>query len=127
MFPQNWKTFQTKVLDMVNNMGAETCQVTIPPTSSYDFLEGDIETSDPQTDTLTIALIPTTKDDMEYIPEGFRVKDVRKILSVTEITKEMEIQDSDGNKFEIVRPSIPYKAGGLTHCYRTYIARVEDQ
>ena len=124
---QNWNIFKTKVLGMVNTMGAETCSIIIPPTSSYDFLEGDIEASDSETDTLVVALIPTTKDDLEYIPDGFKTKDVRKVFSVTEITKDMEISDSDGNKFEMVRPSIPYKAGGLTHCYRTYIARIENQ
>lgn len=123
----DWAKFQTKVEYMITDMGAETCTITIPPTSSYDFIEGDLETADTTTDTLTVALIPTTKDDLEYIPEGFRTKDIRKVFSFTEITKEMEISDSDGNKFEIIRPSIPYKAGGLTHCYRTYIARVENQ
>lgn len=123
----DWSKFQTKVEYMITNMGAETCTITIPPSSEYDFIEGDIETSDSETDDLIVALIPTTKDDLEYIPEGFRVKDIRKIFSETEITEEMKIADSDGNKFEIIRPSIPYKAGGLTHCYRTYIARVENQ
>lgn len=125
--PANWNKFKLKVESMVNDMGAETCTITIPPTSSYDFIEGDINTSDSETDTLIVALLATTKDDLDYIPEGFRTKDIRKVLSLTEITKEMKIEDSDGNTFEMVRPSIPQKAGGLTHCYRTYIARIENQ
>lgn len=127
MSPPNWSRFQEKVEYMIDYMGAETCTITMPPTSEYDFIEGEINTSDETTDSIEVALIPTTKDDMDYIPEGFRTKDIRKILSKIEISEEMTIEDSDGIEFQIIRPSIPYKAGGLTHCYRTYVARIENQ
>ena len=119
--------FQPIVSNMIDALGADTCTITMPPTSEYDLLKGEIEASDTETDSINVALIPTTKDDMVYIPEGFAKKDIRKILSNIEITEDMIItSDFDGNNFEMIRPSIPYRAGNLTHCYRTYVARVEN-
>ena len=63
------------------DLGADTCTITIPPDSSYDFGEGeqDVGTSGGSESSISIALIPTNKDDFDYIPEGFRERQIRKI------------------------------------------------
>ena len=124
----NWKRFQSIVQDMITNtMGADTCTISIPPTSSYDLLDGEVNTSDPTSDTVELALIPTNKDDFDYIPEGFKEKEIRKIFSVAPLDRTMKITSNfDNTRFEIITPSATYRAGGYTHCYRTYVARVEN-
>lgn len=127
----NWSRFQTIVKRMIEvDLGGDTCTVTIPPDSSYDFGEGEQDSGslDGTTSSISVALIPTNKDDFEYIPEGFRERQIRKIFSVAPLDRTMKItSDFDGTRFEIIVPSVAYRAGGLTHAYRTYVARIENQ
>ena len=39
----------------------------------------------------------------------------------------MKISDIDSIKYEVIIPSVKEEAGGLNHCFKTYIARVEKQ
>lgn len=129
--PPRWNRAQNAFKRMIEvDLGADTCTIIIPPDSSYDFGEGeqDSGSSDGTTSSISIALIPTNKDDFEYIPEGFRERQIKKIFSVAPLDRTMKItSDFDGTQFEIIVPSAAYRAGGLTHAYRTFIARIENQ
>lgn len=129
MSPPNWLRFQNKVKQMIEtDLGADTCTITIPPDSSYDFGEGEQTTGTGSETSITVALIPTNKDDFDYIPEGFKKRQIRKIFSVAPLDRTMKItSDFDDTEFEIIVPSAAYRAGGLTHAYRTFVARIENQ
>ena len=131
MSPPNWSRFKTVVQRMIEaDLGADTCTITIPPDSSYDFGEGeqDSGSEDGTTSSIKVALIPTNKDDFDYIPEGFRERQIRKIFSVSPLDRTMKIiSDFDDTQFEIIVPSAAFRAGGLTHAYRTFVARIENQ
>ena len=130
MSPPNWLRFQNKVKQMIEtDLGADTCTITIPPDSSYDFGEGEQSiTGTGSNYEIKIALIPTNKDDFDYIPEGFRKRQIRKIFSVAPLDRTMKItSDFDDTQFEIIVPSAAFRAGGLTHAYRTFVARIENQ
>jgi len=130
MSPPNWLRFQNKVKQMIEtDLGADTCTITIPPDSSYDFGEGEQSIAGTGSNyEIKIALIPTNKDDFDYIPEGFRERKIRKIFSVAPLDRTMKItSDFDDTQFEIIVPSAAFRAGGLTHAYRTFVARIENQ
>lgn len=125
----NWNRFQNIVKRMIeSDLGGDTCTIIIPPDSSYDFGDGEQTTGIGSSSSIKVALIPTNKDDFDYIPEGFRERQIRKIFSVAPLDRTMKIKsDFDGTNFEIIVPSAAYRAGGLTHAYRTFVARVENQ
>lgn len=130
MSPPNWSRFKTVVQRMIEaDLGADTCTITIPPDSSYDFGEGEQSIAGTGSNyEIKIALIPTNKDDFDYIPEGFRERKIRKIFSVAPLDRTMKItSDFDDTQFEIIVPSAAFRAGGLTHAYRTFVARIENQ
>jgi len=127
--PPNWNRFKNIVQTMIEDtIGGEPCTLTIPATCSYDFGDGEIESGTSTTSTLKGALIPTSKDDEQHLPEGFRDKVIKKIFTVAPLDKTIPItSDFDGQEYEIVVPSVAYQAGGLSICYRTYLGRVENQ
>ena len=129
MSPPRWDRFQTIVQKMIEtDLGGDTCTIVIPPDSTYDFGEGEQTYGEGSETSITVALIPTNKDDFDYIPEGFKKRQIRKIFSVAPLDRTMKIvSDFDGTEFEIIVPSAAYRAGGLTHAYRTFVARVENQ
>ena len=125
----NWLRFQTIVKRMIEtDLGADTCTIVIPPDSTYDFGEGEQSVGTGSESSISVALIPTNKDDFDFIPEGFRERQIKKIFSVSPLDRTMKItSDFDGTRFEIIVPSAAYRAGGLTHAYRTFVARIENQ
>ena len=129
--PPKWNRAQNAFKRMIEvDLGKDTCTIVIPPDSSYDFGEGEQDSGsvDGTTSSISVALIPTNKDDFEYIPEGFKQRQIRKIYSVAPLDRTMKItSDFDDTKFEIIVPSAAYRAGGLTHAYRTFVARIENQ
>ena len=130
MSPPNWLRFQSKVKQMIEtDLGADTCTITIPPDSSYDFGEGEQSIAGTGSNyEIKIVLIPTNKDDFDYIPEGFRERQIRKLFSVAPLDRTMKItSDFDDTQFEIIVPSAAFRSGGLTHAYRTFVARIENQ
>lgn len=122
-------TFKPIVEAMIDNgLGAMPCSVIIPPTSDYNPMTGEQSTADSTSDNIKASIYPTTKDDYDYLPEGFREKDVRKILSNIILTRDMTITSTvEDLEFEVIRPSIPMTATNNIFCYRTYVARVENQ
>ena len=129
--PPRWNRCQQKLSWAIQTgLGGDTCTITIPPDSSYDFGDGEKNTDsrDGTTSSISLALIATNKDDFDYIPEGFRERQIRKIYSIAPLDRTMKIKsDFDGTKFEIIVPSAAFRAGGLTHAYKTYVARIENQ
>ena len=128
--PPQWSRFQAKVKQMIEtDLGADTCTIIIPPDSTYDFGDGEQSgTGAGSESSISTALIPTNKDDFDYISEGFRKRQIRKIFSVAPLDRTMKItSDFDDTQFEIIVPSVAYRAGGLTHAYRTFVARIENQ
>src|SRR5574344_2986684 len=115
--PPKWSRFQTIVKRMIEtDLGGDTCTIIIPPDSTYDFGEGEQSVGTGSSSSIKVALIPTNKDDFDYIPEGFRERQIRKIFSVAPLDRTMKIKsDFDGTNFEIIVPSAAYRAGGLTH------------
>ena len=129
--PPKWNRAQNAFKRMIEvDLGKDTCTIVIPPDSSYDFGEGEQDSGsvDGTTSSISVALIPTNKDDFEYIPEGFKQRQIRKIYSVAPLDRTMKItSDFDDTQFEIIVPSAAFRAGGLTHAYRTFVARIENQ
>ena len=126
MAKPNWKRFQTVVHEMINTtMGAETCTIKFPSYISYDSETGEHETQEEEMQ-IQSALIPTNKDDLKDLPEGYRTKVTKKIFTIEPIPDYAKIiSDFNGEEFEVIIPSVAYQAGGLTHCYRTFIGKIE--
>lgn len=126
MAKPNWKKFQTVVHEMINTtMGAETCTITIPGYITYDTENGETESAS-SSYTIKSALIPTNKDDLKDLPEGYRDKVIKKLFTIDYIPTNAKIVSNFNNEtFEVIVPSVAYQAGGMTHCYRTFIAKIE--
>lgn len=125
--PPNWKKFQTIVNQMIaDTMGAEPVIIETPGEITYDFEVGEIE-NEPTREEVNLALIPTNKDDFKDLPEGYRDRATRKIFTVNPIPNNaLIITKFDGIQYEVIVPSVAYTAGGLVHCYRTYLGKIEN-
>lgn len=123
----NWKRFQSIVSKMIQtDLGAEPVEITTPGEITYDFDKGEIESA-PTVETVNLALIPTNKDDLKDLPEGERDKSTRKIFTVKPIAKNATIKSLfDDIEYEVIVPSVAYTAGGMVHCYRTYLGKIEN-
>lgn len=124
----NWKRFQKIVSNMIeNDLGAEPLEITTPGEITYDFDKGEVQL-EPTVENIKSALIPTNKDDLKDLPEGLRDKVIRKLFTVKPIAKNATIKSLfDNVEYEVIVPSAAYQAGGLTHCYRTFLGRIENQ
>ena len=76
-----------------------------------------------------LGIIPLNyKDDLKDIPEGLRNKVDRRVFSNEPIPNNAIITTKfDNVKFRVIIPSAPMTAGGLVHCYRTYIRQIETE
>lgn len=125
--PPNWNKFKKVVDDMIDyNLGAQPCQISIPSEITYDFEEGEIE-GEPIISNVNLALIPINyKDDLKDIPEGLRNKVTRRVFSKQPIPNNATITSLfDNVEFQVIVPSQPMTAGGIVHCYRTYLGEIE--
>lgn len=122
----NWKKFQKVVNEMVNEtMGGEPCTVTIFGDITYDMETGEEYQTEEVLD-IKCALIPTNKDDLRDLPEGNRDRETRKVFTIEPIpTTAIFTSLFDNTRYEIIVPSVAYQAGGLTHCYRTMVGKIE--
>lgn len=122
----NWKKFQTVVHDMINNtMGADPCTITIPGDVTYDLETGESYSEDEEK-SIKSALIPTNRDDLVDLPEGLRDKVIKKIFTIDYIPANATIvSDFDQEEYRVAVPSVAYRAGNLTHCYKTLLAKNE--
>ena len=93
---------------------------------TYDFENGEVEGT-PIESEVNLALIPiNSKDDLKDIPAGLREKVTRRVFSVNPIPNNATITTLfDNVEFNVIVPSQPMTAGGMVHCYRTYIGEVE--
>ena len=125
--PPNWSKFQSIVNNMItSSLGNETVTIVTPGTVTYNFETGESETST-TTSTLNTALIPTTKDDFKDLPEGLRERVTKKIYTTTAIPRYAEITSNfDGEKYEVIVPSVALTAGGLVHAYKTFLGKIEN-
>lgn len=125
--PPNWSKFQKIVNKMItSDLGNETVTITTPGVVNYDFITGEHEGAD-VVDEIKTALIPTTKDDLKDLPEGLRTKVTKKIYTTVEIPRYAKIEsDFDKEKYEVIIPSVAFTAGGLVHCYRTFLGKIEN-
>lgn len=123
----NWNRFKNIVSQMITtDLGSEEVIITTPGEITYDFDTGE-QVSELKTEPMKLALIPTNKDDLKDLPEGARDKATRKIFTEKPIAKNATIKSLfDGNEYEVIVPSVAYTAGGLVHCYRTYLGKIEN-
>lgn len=124
--PPNWKKFQNITHNMIEDMlGGMPCTITTPSYVVYDTLTGEEKVNNEVTH-INLTLIPTNKDDLKDLPEGLRDRKIAKIYTVEPIEGSPIITtDFDGINYEVVVPSVAYTAGGMVHCYRTFIAKIE--
>lgn len=122
----NWKKFQKIATQMIEqDLGGEKCSIKIPTTTTYDFINGEIEGED-IFEELQTALIPVNKDDLQDLPSGLRDKIIRKIYTTTFIPKNAIITSIfDNCEYEVIIPCCALTAGGLIHGYRTFLGKVE--
>lgn len=71
---------------------------------------------------------PTDKRDWEQLPEGLRIRDIRKMYLTEELPKKDLIIErlSDGKEYEIVVPPDDNLFGGINFYYKCYIAIKEE-
>ena len=125
--PPNWNKFKNIVNNMINvDLGAQPCKLSIPSEITYDFENGEVEGT-PIESEVNLAIIPiNAKDDLKDIPAGLREKVTRRVFSVNPIPNNATITTLfDNVEFNVIVPSQPMTAGGMVHCYRTYIGEVE--
>lgn len=123
----NWKKFQGKVYEMIDTtLGAMECVITTPVEITYDFINGETETQQTNIE-VKAALIPINKDDLKDLPEGLREKATRKVFTKEPISRNATITSVfDNTEFQVVMPSAPMTAGGMVHCYKTFIGKIEN-
>lgn len=127
--PPNWNKFKNIVNRMVDtNLGAMECTIEVPSEIRYDMENGEIE-SEPIVKNVKLALIPINyKDDLKDLPQGLRDKVTRRVFSNEPIPNNATITSLfDNVKFRVIVPSQPMTAGGIVHCYRTYIGQIETE
>lgn len=125
----NWKKFKKIVNQMIDvDLGAQPCIITTTGAPIYDFAEGEIEGEEIEKEVM-LGIIPLNyKDDLKDIPEGLRNKVDRRVFSNEPIPNNAIITTKfDNVKFRVIIPSAPMTAGGLVHCYRTYIGQIETE
>lgn len=127
--PPNWAKFKSVVNNMINrDLGAQPCTISTPSSVIYDIENGEIE-SEPVVENVKLALIPVNyKDDLKNLPEGLRDKVTRRVFTDNPIPNNATITSLfDNVQFRVIMPSQPLTAGGLVHCYRTYLGEIETQ
>ena len=124
--PPNWKKFQNITQNMIETMlGAEPVTVTVHEQVGYDFETGESSTVD-NVQNITVGLMPITKDDIDYIPEGKTDRVVRKMYSTIEIDNTALIYTPKKEKtYKVIVPSARLCAGGMNHAWRTFIAEID--
>lgn len=125
--PPNWGKFQKIAQTMITDtLGAEPVIIETPGEITYDFDRGEVEQAPTRVE-VNLAIIPTNKDDLKDIPEGLRDRSTRKVYTINPIPKNaLLISKFDKIQYEVIVPSVPYQAGGLTHCYRTFLGKIEN-
>lgn len=123
----NWGKFNKIVNQMVTEtLGAESLTIETPAEITYDFDLGEIE-NEPTREIIKATLIPTNKDDLKDLPEGYRERVTRKIYTIKPIAKNAKvISNFDGNQYEVIIPSAALTSGGMVHCHRTFLGRIEN-
>lgn len=122
----NWKKFKNITQNMIEQMlGAEPVTITVHEKIGYDFETGETNVVDKVIET-KVGLMPVTKDDIDYIPEGKTDRIVRKMYSTVEIDKTAIIYTpNDKRSYKVIVPSARLCAGGLDHAWRTFIAEID--
>lgn len=122
----NWKKFNKITQNMIETMlGAEPATIIVHERIGYDFETGETSVTDKRID-INVGLMPITKDDIDYIPEGKTDKIVRKMYSTIEIDKTAIIYTpNDGRTYKVIVPSARLCAGGMNHAWRTFIAETD--
>lgn len=122
----NWKKFNKITQNMIETMlGAEPATIIVHERIGYDFETGETSVTDKRID-INVGLMPITKDDIDYIPEGKTDKIVRKMYSTIEIDKTAIIYTpNDGRTYKVIVPSARLCAGGINHAWRTFIAETD--
>lgn len=123
----NWKKFNKIVNQMITkDLGNETVTISTPDEVIYNFETGEEEVSK-NISKMQTALIPTNKDDFKDLPDGLRDRVTKKIFTTEPIPRYANItSDFNGEQYEVIVPSVAYTAGGLVHCYRTFIGLIEN-
>lgn len=123
----NWQRFQKIVNQMITkDLGNETVTISTPDEVIYNFETGEEEVLK-QVKQFKTALIPTNKDDFKDLPDGLRDRVTKKIFTTEPIPRYANIvSDFNGEEYEVIVPSVAYTAGGLVHCYRTFIGLIEN-
>lgn len=124
----NWKKFQRITKNMIEEMlGGIDCTLTTPGAMTYNMKTGESSSTEVISH-VKLALIETNKDDLKDLPEGYRDRKIMKIYTVEPIKGSPTITtDFNGLKYEIIVPSVEFTAGGMVHCYRTFIAKIETE
>ena len=124
----NWQRFKSIVEKMNTEiLGATPLTIVLPASETYDFATGNSVVGDEETFEILVTKCNLNKNDFDYIPEGFRQREVYRIHSQDKLERGIKILDSESIQYEIIVPSVKLEAGGLNHCFKTYIARVENQ
>lgn len=127
--PPNWNKFKKVVNSMINtDLGAVDCTIETLSEITYDMEDGEIE-GEKIVENVKLALIPINyKDDLKDLPQGLRDKVSRRVFSDKPIANNAIITSLfDNVKFRVIAPSQPMTAGGIVHCYRTYIGQIETE
>lgn len=124
--PPNWNKFKQISKYMIEDaLGATNCTLSVAGSITYDTKDGE-KKNNPTITEIKASFQPTTKDDLEDLPEGARDRKVLKMYTVNKLDGSPVITTNyDGLKYEIIVPSVPYVVSNLVCGYRTYIAKIE--
>lgn len=122
----DYNEYQQRIIDAIERYG-ESFTISYR-TTTWDNVRGEI--SQKHTESGYKAFIrPTDKTDWEHLPEGLKIKDIRKMYYMKKFpTKELIINRKlDGKQYEIVVPPIDNDFEGKNFYYKCYIAVKETQ
>lgn len=117
----NSRAYQQKIINAIDNYGE--CIDLKYRVSTYDPVKGETYKYR-RYKNYKVFIRPTDQKDWEYLPEGLKVRDVRKMYFYKKLPKkEMVIERKiDGKEYEIVVPPEDNYFDGLNFYYKCFIA-----
>lgn len=122
----DYNEYAQRIVDAINKYG-ETVNLTTRKTTSYDVINGE------QISTKTyrgykVFIRPMEKRDWEQLPEGLKIKDMRKMYFTKPLPEKGLIVERilDGKDYEIVVPPDDNYFQGISFYYKCYIAVKEE-
>lgn len=120
----DYNEYAQRIVDAINTYG-ETVHLRYR-VSTYDPIKGETYKYRRYRN-YKMFIRPTDQKDWEQLPEGLKLRDVRKVYFTKKLPKKSLVLErvSDGKEYEIVVPPEDNLFGGINFYYKCFIASKE--